>query len=167
MTDELIALSPKDKKLLQLLESNARESTTKIAEALGVTPAMVRRRMAALEERGVINGYTAVVDHWKVGRELEAYVLLRIEIGAPLESLLAKVVKKPGVREAATLAGAEDAIVRLRVDNPARLRETVMQIRRMKGVTETQTLVALDRYRNIAGKPRRTSREELGEEDSL
>ncbi|HEV2791062.1 MAG TPA: Lrp/AsnC family transcriptional regulator [Solirubrobacterales bacterium] len=157
MTSELIELSPKDQKLLALLEADARESTTALAKALDVTPAMVRRRMAALEEMGVIDRYTAVVDHWKVGRRLEAYVLLKITIGAPLESLLEEVVSRPGVREAATLAGDEDALVRLRVENPAKLQETVMEIRHLEGVIETKTLVALDRFRDVGGKALRTS----------
>ena len=53
------------------------------------------------------------------------------------------------VREAATLAGDEDALIRLRVEDPAKLRKAVEGIRHLEGVTETKTLVALDRKRHI------------------
>lgn len=152
-TTDLIRLSSKDQELLDLLEENARESTGRLAEQLEISPGMVRRRMAELRRKGVINKYTVVVDHWKIGRRLEAYVLLKIGIGADLEELLKKIVSQGPVREAATLAGDEDALIRIRVEDPAKLRETVEQIRHLDGVLDTKTLVALDRKRHIPEQP--------------
>ncbi|HEU5105314.1 MAG TPA: Lrp/AsnC family transcriptional regulator [Solirubrobacterales bacterium] len=152
-SDDLIRLNETDQKLLDLLEEDARESTGKIAKQLQISPGMVRRRMAELRRKGVIRKYTVVVDHWKIGRRIEAYVLLKLEVGADLEKLLEKIVNLPAVREAATLAGDEDALIRLRVEDPAKLREAVEKIRHLTGVLETKTLVALDRKRHIPEPP--------------
>ncbi|HEX2264797.1 MAG TPA: Lrp/AsnC family transcriptional regulator [Solirubrobacterales bacterium] len=165
--DDPIKLSSTDEKILDLLEDNARESTSKIAEQLGISPGLVRRRMAELRDKGVISKYTVVVDHWKIGRRIEAYVLLKIEIGADLEKLLDKIVSQGRVREAATLAGDEDALIRVRVEDPAQLRETVLRIRQLEGVVETKTLVALDRIRHIPEQAKDESAETDGEADDL
>lgn len=154
-----IELSPTDLKILDRLEEDGRESVTKIAEELEISASLVRRRMASLKERGVISKYTVVVDHWKIGRRIEAYLLLRINIKGDLKALRCKIRKVEGVREVATLAGNEDVLVRLRVSDPAELTDTVLAIRQMEGVMETKTLVSLGRDRHLSKKPKQADAE--------
>lgn len=144
-----IELSPTDMKILERLEEDGRESVTKLAEELGISAGLVRRRMALLREKGVISKYTIVVDHWKIGRRIEAYLLLRIGIKGDLKALRRQIRELECVREVATLAGDEDVLVRLRVSDPAELTDTVLEIRQMEGVMETKTLVSLGRDRHL------------------
>lgn len=143
-------LDDTDRTILRLLQDDARQPATEIAQHLKITAGAVRRRIERLEERGVINHYTVVLNHAKVGPSVEAYLEVTFEGGADVPAFLAKAVKRPEIREASTIAGNPDAIVRLRVDSLEHLRETVTELRSTGPVTGTKTLVALDRYRHVS-----------------
>jgi len=142
-----------DQRILSLLGDNAREKASEMAGRLNISASAVRRRIARLEESGVIAKYTAVLDHDKVGSSVEAYVELTFEGGADVQAILREAVERPEVREASTLAGDPDAIVRVRVKDAEHLRDTVTRLRQMASVTGSKTLVALGRMRHVAEHP--------------
>jgi DNA-binding Lrp family transcriptional regulator len=149
----VIELSENDKNILELLSANARQSARNIAATLDLSPSFVSRRIAYLEGEGVIDRYTVVINHGEIGRQIEAYLLLTVDIQADLDTVLSQAQAQPGVRETSTLAGDPDALIRLRVNDAIELRDTVLRIRKLKGVTGTKTLVALDRTRHIQSGP--------------
>ena len=51
-------LDPLDRRLLALLQANARASTAELARQLGVARTTVLARLARLERSGVVVGYT-------------------------------------------------------------------------------------------------------------
>ncbi len=59
-----------DRRLLSLLQENARYTAIELAEELGVSDNTVHNRMERLEEAGVVTGYTATVDNERVGFSL-------------------------------------------------------------------------------------------------
>jgi Lrp/AsnC family leucine-responsive transcriptional regulator len=142
-----------DQKILSLLGDNARGKASDMAERLNISASAVRRRITRLERSGVIAKYTAVLDHEKVGNSMEAYVELTFHGGADVQAILSAAIQRPEVREASTLAGDPDAIVRLRVKDAEHLRETVTKLRQMDSVTGSKTLVALGRMRHVAEHP--------------
>lgn len=147
-----IALDDIDHDILGLLRNNARQSATAIAERVGLTPGAVRRRIANLEKDGIIDHYTVVLDHDKVGPSVEAYVELSFSGSADVQAILEKAVTWQEVREASTLAGDPDALVRLRVKDADHLRDTVIKLRQLKHVTGSKTLFALGRMRHVSEK---------------
>jgi DNA-binding Lrp family transcriptional regulator len=141
-----------DHKILDLLRDNARQSVTAISARVDLTPGAIRRRIIKLEESGVIDHYTVVLDHDKVGPSVEAYIELSFSGSADVQAILEKAISWPEVREASTLAGDPDALVRLRVDDADHLRNTVTKLRQMKHVTGSKTLFALGRMRHVSDK---------------
>ena len=144
-----------DRRILELLGENARQSATAISSHVALTPGAVRRRIAKLDEEGVIARYTVVLDHDKVGPSVEAYVELSFSGSADVQAILEEAVSWPEVREASTLAGDPDALVRLRVDDADHLRDTVIKLRQLKHVTGSKTLFALGRMRHLSERPAR------------
>ena len=51
-----------DRKLLQLVQENARLPAEKIGAAIGLSPSAVQRRLARLRDSGVITAEIAVLD---------------------------------------------------------------------------------------------------------
>ncbi|HEX4807196.1 MAG TPA: Lrp/AsnC family transcriptional regulator [Conexibacter sp.] len=143
-------LDEKDHVILEMLRDDARQPATLIARRTGLSSAAVRRRIARLEQLGVIARYTVVVDHGKLDPSVEAYLEVKCVGHADVQELLAKLVKLPAVREASTLAGSPDAMLRLRVRDLDHLREVVTEIRREPGITDSKALVALGRVRHVA-----------------
>jgi Lrp/AsnC family transcriptional regulator, leucine-responsive regulatory protein len=146
-----------DQAILDRLRDDAREPAASIAAAVGLSPAAVRRRIARLEDQKVIVRYTVVLDHDQVGPSLEAYVELHFTATTDVQAFLSSIVKLPEVREASTLAGHPDALVRLRIRDVDHLREVVTSLRRLRKhgeITSTKTLVALGRLRHVSERYR-------------
>lgn len=57
------ALDATDHQLLELLQTNARTGAVDLAEELGVSDNTVHNRIASLQEAGVINGFTVIINH--------------------------------------------------------------------------------------------------------
>ena len=51
-----------DRKILDLVRTNARLSYSEIGQAVGISRVSVRKRMEAMEEAGIIKGYRAVIE---------------------------------------------------------------------------------------------------------
>ncbi len=60
-------MDDKDRIIIEMLTEDARTPLTKIAKKLGITEAAVRKRLKNLEERGVIQGYTTIVNPSMLG----------------------------------------------------------------------------------------------------
>ena len=68
-----------EEKILRLLQKNARMSKEEIAVMLGISEEEVEAQIAAFEARGVIKGYTAVIDWEKVGgNHVSALIELKV-----------------------------------------------------------------------------------------
>ncbi|ADC66618.1 transcriptional regulator, AsnC family [Ferroglobus placidus DSM 10642] len=60
-------MDERDRKIVEILVKNGRATLTEIAKELGISEAAVRKRLKNLEERGIIKGYTAIIDYEKAG----------------------------------------------------------------------------------------------------
>lgn len=135
-----------DREIVELLREDGRRTVRDVAHQVGLTVAPVKRRIARLEQTGVINGYTARVDTAKIGGELEAVVELRVAGDLELELILALAEDVPELVEVLTLAGDPDAIARIRAANIHDIQRVVNLLRKNGRVTGTKTLVVLDSW---------------------
>ena len=69
-----------DKKILNELQLNARITTKDLAAKLGLSTTPVFERIKKLEKSGIINDYVALVDNNKLGYELTAFTMVRLDI---------------------------------------------------------------------------------------
>ncbi|MEU8774792.1 Lrp/AsnC family transcriptional regulator [Streptomyces sp. NPDC048606] len=70
-----------DWRILAALQEDGRASFTELARSVSMSASAVTERVRRLEEAGVITGYTAVVDHEKLGKTILALVRLRYPHG--------------------------------------------------------------------------------------
>ena len=69
----LQGLDALDQKIVSLLIENARMSYSDIAQRVGISRVAVKMRVQALERRGVIEGYTTIIDPQKLGGAVSCY----------------------------------------------------------------------------------------------
>jgi DNA-binding Lrp family transcriptional regulator len=108
-----------DRKLLGLLQENARLSNQELAERAGLSPSACWRRVKALEETGVISGYAALVDAEKAALRFSAivHVTLTRHEAAHLETFIARVAARPEVLECFATTGEADYHLRVVCDD--------------------------------------------------
>ena len=86
----LSGLDEIDRKLVELLIRNARMSYSDLGAAVGLSRVAAKARVRALEERGVIEAYTAVIDPQKISGAVSCYFEIEVEpaaFGAVTEAL--------------------------------------------------------------------------------
>ena len=68
MDQDSLTLDETDRAILQVLQHDARHATTEeVGDAVGVSRATVSKRIADLEEAGVIQDYTVRLDYDRIG----------------------------------------------------------------------------------------------------
>ena len=98
-----------DMRILEVLQQDGRASYAELARAVSMSASTVTERVRRLEDRGIITGYSAVVDPERLGLGVTAFVRLRYPTGnyKPFLDLLAT---KPETIEAHHVTG-EDCFV--------------------------------------------------------
>lgn len=139
-----IDLDGTDREIVDLLIRDGRRTLADIASAVSLSSPAVKRRVARLEELGVITGYSAQVDYAKLGRPIEAFTELRFSGRTKVDEIAGVAADIPEVDAVHTIAGDTDAIVHLRVRDVRDLARVVDLIRRGGRVTGTKTLIVLD-----------------------
>lgn len=99
-----------DLKILAELLRDSRLSFRQIAKRVGSSVGTVLSRVRRMEEEGVIKGYTAILDHEKLGYQLTAITELTVSRGRLLE-VEREVAKLPNACAVYDVTGDVDAIV--------------------------------------------------------
>jgi Lrp/AsnC family leucine-responsive transcriptional regulator len=68
-----------DARLLTELQQDGRRTVVELSELIGLSGTPCARRIRQLEQQGVIQGYTAVVDPARLGLRVQAFVQVRLE----------------------------------------------------------------------------------------
>ncbi len=97
-------MDQKDKKILEILGNDSRTPYTEIAKKLRLSESTIRRRIKALEEGGVIQKYSIVVNPAKVGYNTVAIVGLDVEPSKFL-TVASKMAELDEVKYVATSTG--------------------------------------------------------------
>jgi Lrp/AsnC family transcriptional regulator, leucine-responsive regulatory protein len=136
-------LDPVDEQILELLVEDGRRSASEVGRRVGLSPAAAKRRIDRLEQVGFIRGYRAVLDHARLGSQIEAFVELRFAGATQVDDIEAVAAGLTEVVEAFTTAGDPDALVRVRATDLDHLKRVVDRIRRTGKITGTKTLIVL------------------------
>lgn len=68
-----------DKKIMQLLQHNARMSISQISKEVSMSQPSVKERILKLEEKNIISGYTTVFNLRDLNRGTTTFILLKTE----------------------------------------------------------------------------------------
>ena len=110
-----------DLAVLSILQDDARTSNAEIARRVGMAPSAIFERIRKLEERGVIQGYTARIDPHALGLGLLAFVFVRAEEGVGAPQTEQSLAALPEVQEVHHVAGEDCFLVKVRLANTAAL----------------------------------------------
>jgi len=104
-----------DRKILSILEKNARISNAELAEKVNLSPTPCLRRLRKLESTGLIRGYAALLDEKALGLQASALLFVNLEKNNKenAEQFEAAVKLLPEVLECFVVAGRHDYVLRI------------------------------------------------------
>jgi len=156
--------------LLEQLMRDARQTVQQLAEAVGLSTSPCWKRIKAMEERGVIRGYAALVDPEKVGLGLR--VVVEANLAQHSEERVRQferaVVAVPEIVQCHSTTGESDYVMTVLVADIKRfeqfLHETLL---RLPGITHVRSRIVLKELKAetrlplpvpVAAAPRRARR---------
>ncbi|MGE9807572.1 Lrp/AsnC family transcriptional regulator [Janibacter sp. G1551] len=130
-----------DRRLLDLLRADGRMSYTDLGKAMGLSTSAVHQRVRRLEERGVITGYTARVDHTQLGTPLTAFISVAPFDPAAPDDIPDRLRSLPEIEACYSVAGDMNYILKVRVAAPTDLEELLASVRAAANVSTRTTVV--------------------------
>ena len=134
-----------DYRLIAALRHDARLSVAALAQKLEVSRGTVTNRMEKLERDGVIAGYTVRLRPDAVTDEIRAWASVAVE--GNQQSVVRALLGEPGVSALHDTNGRWDLLAELRVADLDALSRTLERIRKIPGVSATETSVHLRSFR--------------------
>lgn len=106
---------PIDKKILKILQADARLNTKQIAGKIGLTVTPTYERLKKIEQSGVVKEYVALLDREKIGKTIVAFINVSLQLHSkPLINAFERaIVKVPEVMECFHVAGNFDYLLKV------------------------------------------------------
>jgi len=122
-------LDDTDIKILEMLQENARMTVKQMSEKLNLSTTPIFERIKKLEKSGIIDHYTAVINHEKLGKKLNAFA--HISFKDHSKQLIAafeeKILQYPEVQECHYVTGGADFIIKILVTDIEKYKEFVTE----------------------------------------
>ncbi|MCX6778440.1 MAG: Lrp/AsnC family transcriptional regulator [Candidatus Micrarchaeota archaeon] len=141
-----IMVDDKDRRILEELAKDGRDSTVNIARRIGLPRATVHERIRRMAEKGVIKRFTVVPDYSKTGEGSAAFILVEYSPSKVTQRDLAtKMAGMKGVYEVHLLAGEWDMLLKGRGESLESIGRLVIdRLRGLEGVGRTVTLACFE-----------------------
>jgi len=146
----MIEMDDMDRRLLAALRRDGRASLSDLAHDLGITRATVRARMEKLSQAGEIRGFSVITRGDLAQSPVRALTMLGIE-GPGMDRIRRLVSGRREVQAVHSTNGKWDLIVELGTDTLEALDLVLRDIRKMDGVStsETSLLLSTSRFSRI------------------
>ncbi len=139
---ERLSVDEIDRKILNELLRDSRRSYRSIARRAGISVGTVLSRIRRLEKIGVIKGYSAILDHEKLGYQLTVVAEITVSKGKLLEMEEA-IGKLPNTCAVYDVTGLTDALVIAKFHNREELSKFTKGLLSMPFVDRTNTHMVL------------------------
>ena len=151
-----VELDEADRRLLRLLQRDARQSTQDLAAAAGMSASPAWRRVKRLEETGVIARQVVLLDARKLGLRATAYIQVSLtdHAAATVARFDAFVQGQARILDCARITGSADYLIRVVAKDAEDLEEFLMHHLLATGVVRaTSTAIVLRQTKSITELP--------------
>lgn len=141
-----VRLDKIDRQILGLLRRDGRMPHAAIAKEVGLSGPAIHDRVRKLEQRGVIRGYSAIIDPTMVDRNHVAFAQVTLSEGnefAVDDPIVERICAEPDVLEFHRIAGADCYLIKIRTATNKDLEQLLRRIRSIRGVARTRTTIVL------------------------
>ncbi len=151
-----IRLDAIDWRILKELQSDGRITNVALAAKVGLSAPPCLRRVRALEEAGLINCYTVLLDEASLGFTLTAFAMVGLhnQSEADLRAFENAVIGWPTVREAYMLSGESDYMLKCVATDLIAFQAFVLdELTAAPNVASVKTFLTIRRAKRAAGVP--------------
>jgi len=137
-------LDPIDRRILALLQEDAKRSQAEVAKAVGLTAPSVNERIRKLERAGFIRGYVALLDDRMLGHDITAFVEVFVEHPRFEAAFIQAVSELDEVLECHHITGEFSLLLKVKVTDMTAFRRLLIEkLNAIRGVRQTRTVMVL------------------------
>jgi len=152
------SLDPKDLQILGEIQQNAKLTNAELASRVSLSPSPCWERVRALEDRGVVTRYVALLDASKVGMNVTVFIQVSLEkqIESALENFEAAMRQYSEVMECYLMTGDSDYLIRVVVEDMRALEQFIVHgLSKIHGVANIRSSFALKQVKYSTALPLR------------
>lgn len=145
-----------DRRILEVLQDDARISNVDLAGRVGLSPSPCLRRVRELEESGLIRRFVALLDPVAVGLGVSVFIQVRLERQAEqgLGTFEQRILERPEVLECYLMTGDADYLLRVVVPDVAAFERFLLDhLTRIPGVASVKSSFALKQVKYRTALP--------------
>ena len=140
-----------DLNILSFLQENSRMPFTKIAEKVGVSDATIHLRVKKMEELGLIEKYTVIINEEEIGKPVTIYVLIRVDPGT-VEDVCRTLMELEDVYEVCEIHERYDILIKIRGCNFDEVRDIIInKIRSIPDIVGSEAYTAYKTWKQDLG----------------
>ena len=126
-----------DKKILNMLQANARVSLKEMSAACYISSPAIAARISKMEDTGIITGYHTSIDREKLDYHVKAFIMVQLEPSQKSE-FYPYVQSIPKVIECNCVTGEYSEVMEVVFPSTGALDDFINEIQRRFGKTSTQ-----------------------------
>ena len=142
----LNGLDATDRRILEVLQSDARIANVDLAHQVNLSPSPCLRRVRRLEEEGYVRGYVSLLDPAAIGLPVSVFVQVSLEkqvVGA-LDEFERQILSHSQVMECYLMTGDSDYLLRVVAPDIAAFQRFLLDhLTRIPGVASIKSSFAL------------------------
>jgi Lrp/AsnC family leucine-responsive transcriptional regulator len=133
-----------DFKILRILQEDGRTPVAEIARQVKLASPSIHERISKMEQEGIIKGYTAILDSKKLGKDVTAFIGIKVNHAISSgDAVLNELMKIESILESHTVTGDDDILIKIKTENTTTLEKLLKKIYSIKGILNTKTTVVL------------------------
>ncbi len=144
-------LDPIDRKILEILQANAKITNAQLSKDVGLSPAPTLERVKKLETAGLIKSYHAQLDTEKIGLGVTTFVQVTL-VGhrkSYIDAFVRKIRDIDEIIECHHITGSGDFLLKvITKDIPAYQKLMLEKINEIEEVDSTQSMVILSTFKD-------------------
>jgi len=137
-----------DKKIVQMLSKNASMTATEMAPQVNLSIPAINKRIQKLRDSGVIRRFTIQVDPESVGKPICAFILIVLQQGARMETLMDFIQSDPDILECCGVTGEYDYLLKVCASSVGALQKKINYLKKTAGVVKSHTMLSLTEYKH-------------------
>jgi Lrp/AsnC family transcriptional regulator for asnA, asnC and gidA len=143
--EENVQIDALDKKILSIIQGNARVPFLEVARECNVSGAAIHQRVQKLTRLGVITGSEFIVDPKKIGFHTCAYIGIFLEKAGMYHEVVEEIKKIPEITQCHYTTGNYSLLIMVYTHDNEHLKVILAdKLQSIKGVARTETFIALE-----------------------
>ncbi len=142
-----------DRKILNILQEDARTSNAAIGREVGLSAAAIHARVKKLTAGGVIQRFTVQIDHAALGLDILAFVSVFLDEMRRFEETIEALLRMDEVLEIHNTIGDACFLLKVRCRNPNHLEDLLAKVNEAPAVRSTHTTLSLRTGRERINPP--------------